>query len=178
MKRRRVLEECHLQLPLDILEIVVKFLPLVSDYVHMLKTCRHWYRLSQGDRHERLLAHFVKCVQYGCHTKYTLQGKEHSVYDRPASICRMDENEYIYYWYRHGQLHRDNDSPSIISEKGDKHWYANGVRHRGNDRPAIELANGIKFWIVHGVQHRDGDLPAYTREDGTQEWWKYGKRIK
>ncbi len=36
-----------------------------------------------------------------------------------------------------GELHRDNDMPTIIDANGNQLWYQNGKRHRDNDMPAI-----------------------------------------
>lgn len=63
-------------------------------------------------------------------------------------------------WYRWGDLHRDNDLPTIIHPDGIKNWYQNGKLHRDNDLPAVVISDGIKEWYQHTQLHRDNNLPA------------------
>jgi hypothetical protein len=64
------------------------------------------------------------------------------------------------FWYKDGDLHRDDDLPAVIWDDGSQFWYKNGLRHRDGDRPAIIYSNDSKFWYKNGLRHRDGDLPA------------------
>ena len=50
------------------------------------------------------------------------------------------------FWYKGGNLHRENDLPSLIDEKGDLIWHKNGERWRENGLPSIVRASGIKIW--------------------------------
>jgi hypothetical protein len=77
------------------------------------------------------------------------------------------------YWYRNGELHRE-DGPAAVSSEG-KAWFRNGLRHR-SDGPAVELENGDKQWYTNGEPHRV-DGPAVERADGTKEWWFDGKQV-
>ena len=56
---------------------------------------------------------------------YDLQNKLHSFDDKPARA----------YWgiselYKHGKLHRDNDLPAVVTERGHKEWWVSGRLHR------------------------------------------------
>ena len=66
----------------------------------------------------------------------------------------------------------------ITNKDGTKFWYKNGEIHRDNDLPAIEYSGGTKAWYKNGKRHRDDDLPAIERADGYKEWWVDGKFIR
>ena len=99
------------------------------------------------------------------------------------------------YWYRNGELHRD-DGPAVEWSNGSKHWYKNGERHRDgepavdnndeykewrqngklhrDDGPAIDNPNGSRYWYRNGVLHRD-DGPAVEYADGAKHWFQNGE---
>ena len=49
-----------------------------------------------------------------------------------------------------GELHRDNDKPTVIMFDGTKRWYQNDKLHRV-DGPALEKYNGTKKWIKNNM---------------------------
>ncbi len=57
------------------------------------------------------------------------------------------------YWYKNGELHRDNDKPAVIWADGSLTWYKNGKLHRDNDKPAIIYANGSEYWYTDGLRY-------------------------
>ena len=103
--------------------------------------------------------------------EYKLCGKWHNVDD--AAIEYKDGTKE---WYKHGELHRDDDFPAVEDADGNKEWYKNGKRHREGDLPAIEDEDGNKEWYKNGQRHRDEDLPAIEDEDGNKCWYKNGTR--
>jgi hypothetical protein len=51
-------------------------------------------------------------------------------------------------WYKHGQLHRDNDLPAVASADGAcRVWYCHGKKHRFNG-PAV-IWDGTEQWYVN-----------------------------
>jgi antitoxin component YwqK of YwqJK toxin-antitoxin module len=92
---------------------------------------------------------------------------------------KIDENG-IEYWYKNGQLHRDNDLPAVISSKGSyESWYKNGNLHRDNDLPAVmSLKSAYRCWYKNGKLHREKDLPAVIISNGSKYWYKSGVFIK
>ena len=82
------------------------------------------------------------------------------------------------YWYRNGELHRENDLPAAILSDGTQYWCKNGDFHRENDLPAIIGSNGCKKWYKNGkeyrLQQRYNDLPGVNRH---QEWSQNGHRL-
>ncbi len=80
------------------------------------------------------------------------------------------------YWYKEGNLHRDEDLPAMELSNGDKHWYKEGKTHREGDKPAIEFANGIKKWYKEDKLHREGG-PAVIRFNEEEEYWIEGKKL-
>ena len=73
--------------------------------------------------------------------------------------------------------HREDDLPAVIYEDGTQMWYKNGNLHRDGDLPTL-ITNGSQHFYKHGRCHRDGDLPAIIYADGYQSWYKDGKYIK
>jgi len=63
----------------------------------------------------------------------------------------------IRYWYKNGNLHRDNDLPAAIYPDGTQAWYQNGLCHRDNDLPALTWKDGRQLWYKHGVKY---DYPS------------------
>jgi hypothetical protein len=57
-------------------------------------------------------------------------------------------------WYKHGQLHRDDDKPALIYPNGGKSWYQNALLHRDGDKPAVIYADGSKYWYQNGLRIR------------------------
>jgi antitoxin component YwqK of YwqJK toxin-antitoxin module len=82
------------------------------------------------------------------------------------------------YWYKNGEIHRDNNLPAIITSDGSQCWYQNGEIHRDNNLPAIITSDGTQCWYQNGEIHRDNNLPAIITSDGTQQWYKNGFRYK
>ena len=79
------------------------------------------------------------------------------------------------YWYRDGELHRDDDKPAAIYANGYKAWYKNNKLHRDNDKPAAIHSDGTKEWWVNGKRHRDNDQPAVIYASGARSWYKHGE---
>jgi hypothetical protein len=49
-----------------------------------------------------------------------------------------------------GKLHSVDDKPAVTYNNGDREWYCEGVRHRTNNRPAVIKANMVEYY-VNGV---------------------------
>ena len=81
-------------------------------------------------------------------------------------------------WYQHGQLHRDQDQPAILSIMGYRAWYQKDHLDRGGDQPAIIHSDGTREWWRKGLLSRDHDQPTIIRADGTQEWWSGTEKYK
>lgn len=137
----------------------------------------------------------------GWKIRLKINGKLHSVYDRPSVIyldgskswhkndlLHRDNDNPAYIgsdglkeWRRNGKIHRDNDKPAHIRPNIQK-WFQNDKLHRDNDKPAIINKNSFKEWWIDGKQHRDPDIsgahkPAVIRSDGTNEYWINGEKI-
>ena len=98
-----------------------------------------------------------------------LNGLLHSFEGRPARV------DGAWYWYQHGELHRDNDQPAVVRNSGDQKWYQHGEIHRDGDQPAIVYASGTRHWYQRDKLHRDGDQPAVVCIGGDREWYQLGK---
>ena len=61
-------------------------------------------------------------------------------------------------WWKHGQLHRDNDQPAIIHPDGTYEWWQNGKLHRDHGLPAVIYSDGVIKWYINGVQQEVGEL--------------------
>ena len=79
------------------------------------------------------------------------------------------------FWFKDGNLNRDNGLPAAIYTDGTQAWYQNGEYHRNNDLPAIIYADGTQLWYQNGNLHRDNDLPAIIYPDGSQAWYQNGR---
>jgi hypothetical protein len=44
------------------------------------------------------------------------------------------------WWYKNGEMHRDNGLPAIINAKR-QHWYKNGLLHRDNGPALVHVGN-------------------------------------
>ena len=97
-------------------------------------------------------------------------GKLHTFDDPCVDNC---DNKY---WYRNGNIHRDNDLPALICISGNRFWYQNDKLHRDNDLPAIINNNGDQYWYQNDKLHRDNDLPAIISVNGNQYWYQNGQR--
>jgi hypothetical protein len=116
-------------------------------------------------------------------TTTTVNGKLHSINDRPARVSANGLQE----WYEHGLIHRvtrDESGqvlPAQIAASGSKWWYINDKYHRDDDLPAIVYASGQQMWYINGKQHRstrDADgytLPAEIWADGSKMWYRDDK---
>lgn len=105
----------------------------------------------------------------------TLEYRIHGVLHRYGGPAVIDCGRY--WWYQHGQLHRDHDLPAYIGKDGGKSWYQRGMKHREGDLPA-GVYRGRQEWLKYGKKHRGGGLPAVIMESLAQqvhcEWWEYG----
>jgi len=68
--------------------------------------------------------------------------------DTPAIVVKSIEtgNAILWEWYKEGNLHRENDLPSIENISGSKWWYNNGKKHRGNKKPAVICHDHEEYW--------------------------------
>lgn len=101
---------------------------------------------------------------------YDEEGSYHSENDEPSVI---DTNDGTKYWYKHGNLHRNN-GPAVIYTDGAETWFQDGQLHR-LDGPAETNNHGLEIWAVYGKYHRI-DGPAYIGHDGYLAWWIGGAR--
>lgn len=70
-----------------------------------------------------------------------------------------------------------DDVKVYIQKSGTRRWYKHGQLHKDNDLPAIIFADGIKIWYKDGEIHRDNG-PAVIWPNGSCAWYKNGKHIK
>lgn len=109
--------------------------------------------LVNQERGETILAMYEPTVDS--------EGLPHSINDHSAEEI-YDDN---YIWYKHGQIHRDNDLPAMVN-KEDKHyqvWAQNDYVHRDDGKPALLSRESWK-WYNRGLLHRlEG--PANIRWD-------------
>ena len=65
----------------------------------------------------------------------------HSYNDAPSHISYYSGGssgrELVFRWHKHGRLHRENDLPAVISERGNKEWWQDGELFREGDKPVI-----------------------------------------
>jgi len=74
-----------------------------------------------------------------------------------------------------GVMHSFDDKPSVIMENSDQYWYKDGNLHRDNG-PAAIFSNGTQYWWIDGKLHNDIG-PAIIYSNGTQRWFKNGRKI-
>ena len=74
------------------------------------------------------------------------------------------------FWYKNGELHRDNDLPSVVLSDERKEWHQNGLLHRENG-PAIIYKN---LYIDH-LKYRDDD--SYVIIGDCEEYYLEGKEF-
>ena len=98
--------------------------------------------------------------------------------DGPA---QYSEDGTTQLFYRHGELHRDEDLPACI-RPGQRYFYKHNQLHRDGDGPAVITATRQE-WYVRGQLHRPDGKPAIILLTGTQdvtpgalEYWEHGKR--
>jgi antitoxin component YwqK of YwqJK toxin-antitoxin module len=108
-------------------------------------------------------------IDKGANEYWYKNGQLHRENDLPAAISLRSQC-----WYKNGEIHRDNDLPAVTSPNGYQGWYKNGEFHRDNDLPAVIYPNGDQEWFKNGKLHRDNDLPAVINSDGSQGWYKNG----
>jgi hypothetical protein len=180
--------ETPVNLPFDILLNIA--LTNIHSWRAMLSV-PHFVRNILGNPYYRELAitRFLEIKINSYEIRYLLDGKLHSIDDKPAVIRSTGEKR----WYRCGKLYRENNLPVIIKSDGDKvwynngtdsdhvikiqryisdiyevEWYKNGKLHRDDDLPAkIKYINyrfgcdsQIMYWFQHGKLHRDGNKPS------------------
>jgi predicted lipoprotein with Yx(FWY)xxD motif len=106
-------------------------------------------------------------------TTYTLpNGMIHRNWDSPAVVSDTGK----YQWYQFGVYARDKGKPHVVYTDGRRKWYKNGKKHRDGDLPAYIKSYGVCKWYKNGYKHRNGDKPAVVWQDGMKEWYYYGKR--
>ncbi len=115
---------------------------------------------------------------------------KHSFNDLPATIyTTIDYTSYT--WYKHGDIHRDNDKPAFIYKSNTPHsfmkliWVVDGKFHRDNDdQPAciIDDEDDANYnWYKNDRLHRDNDKPAkvaVNKKTGRfilQKWYQQGE---
>jgi hypothetical protein len=143
-----------------------------------------WVLLAQGPREiecsvpTTILTHtFVRLLMSveatDCYGQkwYDADGKLHRDGDSPAVVSTHGDQ----CWYQHGKRHRDGDLPAVVDAYGTKAWYKHGEFHRDGDLPAVVVADGSQYWYQHGRCHRSHDLPAVVLAGGRQEWWVDGR---
>lgn len=142
---------------------------LVLDCTKKTKTqiLNHWLHCSA------VVERYLSATYYDF-TELRINGKLHSVFDKPA--LKWTDGEVA--WYKNNKCHRDNDQPAIERSNGYRAWYKNGERHRDNDKPARIKDDGTELWYQNGLLHRDNGKPAIIFPDGRMEWWVNDKRIK
>lgn len=90
-------------------------------------------------------------------------------------------------WYHQGLIHRDY-GPALIFGCGDKEWYKHGQLHRDNDLPAVIWNNGKDLrWFQNGNLHRIGAAASIHNEleeyffDGKyyepEDYWKLPEMV-
>jgi len=112
-----------------------------------------------------------------------------------------NEIEYIRFFNKNGELHRNNGNPSIIT-KDIIMWHKNGKLHRTHGKPAIirespkirryyyynyfqnlseeETAGSYEKgfpqeeYFIDGLRHRDFDLPAVVFDSKHSYWYQNG----
>lgn len=107
------------------------------------------------------------------YTKRCMNNIKRKTYEISNGVIIEIRNERIY-WFKDGELHRDNDQPAIIFFDGTRCWYKNGQLHRDNDQPAAIYYTGSRYWYKNGNRHRDNDKPAVISVDGERYWYKDG----
>lgn len=115
-------------------------------------------------------------------------GLLHSYNDQPAHT----DSEKTLRWYKNGKLHREtvdekNTNPAVIYVDRTLQWYMHGKLHKQEESPTIIHNRGVacieKFWIKDEKIHRNGDFPARVVEKMASEslkrtrmiWCKNGK---
>ena len=99
----------------------------------------------------------------------------------PALITRSGNT----YWYKHGQLHRE-DGPAIESNNGEKKYWIEGVQLTEEEfeeeqlGPILEQPQidefGTEIWRnKDGKLHRDNNLPAMIFKDRNKLFYKNGE---
>lgn len=112
-----------------------------------------------------------------------------------------NEIEYIRFFDKNGEVHRNNGNPSIIT-KDVMMWHKNGRLHRTHGKPAViretpkirryysyshfqnileeekigSYENGFpkEEYFIDGLRHRDYDLPAVVFNDKHSYWYLNG----
>lgn len=104
--------------------------------------------------------------------------------------------EHIRFLNKDGEMHRNNDNPSVITEDVIM-WHKNGKLHRKNGKPAIvrhhskkKFSYGwfqdpedymgdsqkgfpVEEYFVDGLRHRDFDLPAVVFNNFNKHFYWY-----
>ncbi len=101
---------------------------------------------------------------------------------QPAIIYANNPNAGLY--YKHGHLHRNGDKPAWTSCDGTVYYYyKNGMKHRdndanGDDQPAVCSHSGAIKYYKNGKKHRDNDQPAVIYRNGIRSWYQNGALIR
>lgn len=108
----------------------------------------------------------IKIIHQEDRTVHSLDGKFHNDGDEPA-IVYFNGNKF---WYKHGDLHRENGPAQIIGSE--QSWYRNDSLHREDGPARVDLASEDEEWWFNGRLHRDGG-PALTYSF-SKKWYKHG----
>jgi hypothetical protein len=101
---------------------------------------------------------------------FNSEGKHHSFNNEPAIIMANGTK----FWYKDGEMHRDNDEPSFI-DGTTKMWHKDGILYRDNDLPAF-ISSAWTLWYKNGVIHRDNNKPAAINSK-EKRWYINGKEL-
>jgi len=72
-------------------------------------------------------------------------------------------------------VHYNDYEECEITLDGIKIWRdEQGNIHNDNDQPSIIFPNGKMVWMNHGYIHRGNNLPAIIYEDSKREWYEHG----
>lgn len=90
------------------------------------------------------------------------------------SVCVKEICLGIKYWYKCGQLHREN-GPAVEWPGKYEEWWLYGKKHRIG-QPAVSNGYGYEAWWENGERHRE-HKPAVIMESGDVEYWYKGRLV-
>jgi antitoxin component YwqK of YwqJK toxin-antitoxin module len=112
---------------------------------------------------------------------YDKYNKLHRKEEPAYTVCNRNTGQYtIQHWYKHGNLHRNNNLPAKIEDGNGEFWYKNGILHRTDGPAAIFYVDDddgrfrrlTLMFYQNGILHCD-DGPAYLQTI-TESWYKNG----
>jgi len=83
---------------------------------------------------------------------YKLNKNLYLILKEENHIQEMADIHGSQFWFKNGNLHRDNDLPAAIYHDRSQVWYQNGLIHRDNNFPAIIYSSGARAWYKNGEQ--------------------------